>query len=125
MTDQTAAERPVATTEPHLRTVPLSHPRLPRLAPAMSLVVAGAVAGVLCILTGAGAVTFVLLGFCLHAVLLTGWSRAVENRRTAADRLMTTLVWSAARCSVSAGRWARRSPSRWSSRCPPARSPST
>ena len=95
MTDQTTTTNAVDADRPELRRIPLSHARLPRLAPAMSLVTAGAVAGVLCVLTGWGAVSWAFLTFVLHVVLLTGWSRAVENGRSAKDRLMTTLVWSA------------------------------
>jgi phosphate transport system permease protein len=96
MTDQTTTTAPtVEPTEPQPARALLSQPRLPRLAPVMSLVAAAAVSGVLCVLTGWGVVAFTLLTFALHTVLITGWSRAVENRRAAKDRLMTTLVWSA------------------------------
>jgi phosphate transport system permease protein len=56
---------------------------------------AAAVVGVLCLLTGWGVVAFLFLTVVLHTVLISAWSRAVENRRAATDRLMTTLVWSA------------------------------
>src|SRR4051812_43799256 len=95
MPDRTTTTEPTPDTQPHLRNVPLSHPRLPRLAPVMSLVAAAALSGVLCLLTGWGVFSFVFLTFLAHTALLTGWSRAVENGRAAKDRLMTTLVWSA------------------------------
>ncbi|MDX6324296.1 MAG: phosphate transport system permease protein, partial [Nocardioidaceae bacterium] len=96
MTDQTVtSERTDADPSPHLPQAPLSHARLPRLAPLLSLVGAAAVAGVLCLLTGWGIVSFVFLTVVGHLMLITGWSRAVENRRAATDRLMTSLVWSA------------------------------
>jgi phosphate transport system permease protein len=58
-------------------------------------VAATALAAVLCLLAGWGIVAFAFLTFAIHTFLITGWSRAVENRRAAKDRLMTTLVWSA------------------------------
>jgi phosphate transport system permease protein len=102
MTEQTTtAERASESAGGPVPQASLHQPRLPRWAPALSLVGAAAVAGVLCLLTGWGAVAFAFLTFLLHAVLLTGWSRTVENRRAATDRLMTSLVWSAFALSMA------------------------
>jgi phosphate transport system permease protein len=75
--------------------VPLSHPRLPRWAPALTLVGSAAAAYAIRLLMDWGVVAFTVLAVLIHAVALTGWSRAVENGRTAKDRLVTTMVWSA------------------------------
>jgi phosphate transport system permease protein len=40
-------------------------------------------------------VLWLALALVLFLVALPGWSAAVENRRSAVDRLMTTLIWSA------------------------------
>jgi len=73
--------------------VPLSHPRLPRWAPLAAAALAVAAATAVGILLGWGLVAIVSVATVLNLVLVTGWSRAVENRRAAKDRLMTALVW--------------------------------
>ncbi len=96
MTDQTAvAERAQYGDDRPSPYVPLSHRRLPRWAPGASLAAAAVVSTGLVLAAGWGVVALAVLTVVLHAVGLTAWSRAVENARTAKDRLMTTLVWTA------------------------------
>ena len=96
MTDQTSiTQRAEESFDGPRMHVPLSHARLPRLAPALSLVGAAALAGVLCVLADWRLVGFAFFTVVLHLVLITTWSLAVENRRAAKDRLMTSLVFSA------------------------------
>jgi phosphate transport system permease protein len=75
--------------------VPLTHPRLPRWAPWLVATLAGAASGLVTLSLGWGPVAWAALALVLHAVALPAWSRRVENRRAAKDRLMTTLVWTA------------------------------
>jgi phosphate transport system permease protein len=76
-------------------TVGLSHARLPQWAPALVLVMAYAAAGLPVILAGWGITAWIVLGLVLFLIGLPSWSLAVENRRSAVDRLMTALVWTA------------------------------
>jgi phosphate transport system permease protein len=73
----------------------LSRPVLPRWAPALVAVLAVAAAGLPAMLLGWSLVGWLALAFVLFLLVLPGWSIAVENRRAAVDRLMTTLIWSA------------------------------
>lgn len=73
----------------------LSQPRLPRWAPILVAVLAIAAAGLPAIILGWGLVPWLLLGVLLFTVGLPLWSGLVENRRSAVDRLMTTLIWAA------------------------------
>ena len=72
----------------------LTAPRLPKQAP---LMVAGIAVGlgVLLWVLGVGVVGAVILATLAFIVALPGWSMAVEGRRGATDRLMTSLVWTA------------------------------
>ena len=77
------------------RHIPLTHPRLPRWAPALVAVLAGAASGLLALSLGWGLVAWAVVGIVLFAVALPTWSRVVENSRAAKDRLVTVLVWAA------------------------------
>ncbi|GAA1503747.1 phosphate ABC transporter permease PstA [Nocardioides humi] len=74
--------------------VPLVQPRLPRQAPAIVGVVAVAL-GALLIVLGSGIVSAVILGVIAFLVALPVWSLVIEGRRSATDRLMTGLIWTA------------------------------
>jgi phosphate transport system permease protein len=74
--------------------MPLTSPRLPRWAPLLVGTVALALAGLPAMLRGWGPVAWLLLAGALFLACLPLWSLAVENRRAAVDRLMTSLVWS-------------------------------
>jgi len=74
--------------------VPLVQPRLPRQAPAIMGVVAVAF-GALLLVLGMGVVGAVVLAVLVYIVALPLWSLAIEGRRSATDRLMTALIWSA------------------------------
>jgi phosphate transport system permease protein len=69
--------------------------RLPAYAPWLVLVIAFAASGLLALLLGWGLAAFVILGGALTVVGLPAWSAAVENRRAAADRLVTAVIWAA------------------------------
>jgi phosphate transport system permease protein len=71
----------------------LRHPRLPRYAELIVLVVATAAAALLGLALGRGLAAIVAVAALLHLAGLTTWSRAVENARAATDRLVTSLVW--------------------------------
>ena len=73
----------------------MSHPRLPRWAPALVGVLAVAAAGLPALLLGWSLAGWLFLSAVLFLLVLPAWSLAVENRRAAVDRLMTSLVWSA------------------------------
>jgi phosphate transport system permease protein len=93
MTDvhTTPTERPAeAVDRSHL---PLSHPVLPRWAPALVAVIAAAAAGLLTLSLGWGLVGWVIVGVIIFAVALPLWSWKVEKARAAKDRFVTTLVW--------------------------------
>jgi phosphate transport system permease protein len=83
------------TLEPTRRTVELVTPQLPRSAPLIAGAVSLALGGLVAMLLGHGPVLAVFLGVVLFAIALPSWSYAVEGRRNAVDRLMTTLVWGA------------------------------
>ncbi|MCW2792712.1 MAG: pstA [Nocardioides sp.] len=71
----------------------LAQPKLPRWAPALVGVLAVAAAGLPALLLGWGVVPWLILAGVVFLVALPLWSLAVENRRAAVDRLMTSLVW--------------------------------
>ncbi len=75
--------------------IPLTHPRLPRWAPVLMGVLAVAAAGLPALLLGWGVVAWLFLAVVLFLVALPLWSLGVENSRSAVDRLMTSLIWSA------------------------------
>jgi phosphate transport system permease protein len=70
--------------------------RLPRWAPYLVGVVAAAAAGFPTIVAGWSPAGWVVAAIALFVVLLAGWSLLVESRRTAVDRMVTSLVWTAA-----------------------------
>lgn len=86
----TLLDRPAAETPQ----VPLVKPQLPRWAPLLIGVITFGI-GALGYLFGLGPASSVLLAFALFVVALPLWSVALEGRRAATDRLVTTLVWSA------------------------------
>ena len=67
--------------------------RLPRWAPGLGVAMALAVAGLPAILAGWGLVNWLLVSLVVYVVAMPLWSRIVEGRRAATDRLVTTLVW--------------------------------
>lgn len=73
--------------------IPLTHPRLPRWAPWLVAALAGAASALLAISNGWGVVGWAVTAVLIYTVALPSWSRVVENRRAAKDRLLTTLVW--------------------------------
>jgi phosphate transport system permease protein len=71
----------------------LSQDRLPTWAPAVvagSSVAAGLLLG---LVLGWGVVPIALVAAVINLLVLQGWSRGVESRRVAQDRLVTALVW--------------------------------
>ena len=76
------------------RAMQISSPRLPRWAPGLVAVMALAVAGLPAILAGlerrASGCSVAVVVFLVACPL---WSRVVEGRRAAVDRLVTSLVW--------------------------------
>jgi phosphate transport system permease protein len=86
---------PQETSADRSRHLPLSHARLPRWAPALVGVLAGAASALLALTMGWGMVSWAVVAVVLYAIALPIWSRLVENGRAAKDRLVTTLVWSA------------------------------
>lgn len=75
--------------------LPLSHARLPSWAPVLMGVLAVAASALPAMLLGWSLVAWLCLAVLLFLVALPLWSLAVENRRAAVDRLMTSLIWSA------------------------------
>ena len=69
--------------------------RLPAHAPWLVLVIAFSASGLLSLLLGWGVVAFVAIGALLAVLGLPAWSAAVENRRAATDRLVTSVIWAA------------------------------
>ncbi|MCZ4499888.1 MAG: pstA [Marmoricola sp.] len=86
MTDLATAPRPAAVRS-------IQHPRLPRHAPLIAIVVALAAAALLGLTLGWGLAPIVIVAALIYLVGLTVWSRVVENARAATDRLVTSLVW--------------------------------
>ncbi|GAA4129966.1 phosphate ABC transporter permease PstA [Nocardioides fonticola] len=72
----------------------LTETRLPSWAPGLVAVGAAGI-GALLWLFGVGLALSVFLAAVLFIVIVPVWSAAVESRRAAADRLATTLVWTA------------------------------
>ena len=76
-----------------LERAPLRHARLPRWAPVLVLVLAFAASALIGLLLGWGPSGIVILALLLYLAALPLWSLALENRRSATDRLVTGLVW--------------------------------
>jgi phosphate transport system permease protein len=83
----------------------LSHARLPRWAPILVAVMALAVAGLPALLSGWGAVTWVVAAVVVFLVAMPLWSRLVEGKRAAVDRLVTALILTAFGVAVSPLVW--------------------
>jgi phosphate transport system permease protein len=73
----------------------LSQPRLPWWAGWLVAALAAAAAALVSLTLGWSLAGGAVLAVVLFAVALPTWSRLVENARSAKDRLVTTLVWSA------------------------------
>jgi phosphate transport system permease protein len=84
--EQTRAARPVPS-------MGLSRPQLTSWAPALVVVVATALAGLVVLLASWSWIAIPALTVVLVIVGLPAWSAAVEGRRAAVDRLVTCLVW--------------------------------
>ena len=97
-TTQTEASMPVQRTQPLPDTtqrMSLRRPRLPRWAPWLVAAVAASASALLTLTLGWSVAGWAVLAVVVYAVALPTWSRVVENGRSAQDRLVTTLVWSA------------------------------
>jgi phosphate transport system permease protein len=86
-------------------TMHISHPRLPRWAPALVAVMALAVAGLPALLSGWGPVAWVVAAIVVFLVAMPLWSRLVEGRRAAVDRLATGLIYTAFGVAVAPLVW--------------------
>jgi phosphate transport system permease protein len=83
----------------------ISHPRLPTWAPGLVAVMALAVAGLPALLSGWGVVRWLAASAVLFIVATPLWSRLVEGRRAAVDRLVTALIWTSFAVAVSPLLW--------------------
>jgi phosphate transport system permease protein len=83
----------------------LSQARLPRWAPALVAVVSLALAGLPALLSGWGPVRWVFAAVAVFLVAMPLWSRLVEGRRAAVDRLVTGLIHSAFGLAVTPLVW--------------------
>ena len=83
----------------------ISQPRLPSWAPALVAVMALAVAGLPALLASWSVVGWVAASAALFVVAMPLWSRLVEGRRAAVDRLVTALIWTAFAVAVSPLVW--------------------
>jgi phosphate transport system permease protein len=83
----------------------ISQPRLPRWAPALVGVMALAVAGLPALLSGWGVVRWVFAAAVVFLIAMPVWSRLVEGKRAAVDRLVTALIWTAFAIAVSPLVW--------------------
>jgi phosphate transport system permease protein len=83
----------------------LSQARLPRWAPALVAVVSLALAGLPALLSGWGPVRWVFAAVAVFLVAMPLWSRLVEGRRAAVDRLVTGLIHTAFGLAVTPLVW--------------------
>jgi len=95
MTTTTDPQRPSENAADQAVHLPLRAAKLPGWAPWLVLALALATAGLIAVLLGWGLVATGVVALILYAVALPTWSLAVENRRAATDRLVTTTVWTA------------------------------
>ena len=72
---------------------PLTRARLPRWAPLLVALLSLAASVLLALTLDWGPTGTAIVAVLLYMVALPAWSAAVENRRAAVDRLVTTLVW--------------------------------
>ena len=86
-------------------TLHISHPRLPRWAPGLVGVMALAVAGLPALVEGWSAVKWLVAAVAVFLVAMPLWSRLVEGRRAAVDRLVTALIWTSFAVAVSPLVW--------------------
>lgn len=75
--------------------ISVRHPRLPRFAPILVAVLAAAASTLVGLSLNLNIAGIVIIAVLIYLVSLPLWSLIVENRRSAADRLFTTLVWCA------------------------------
>lgn len=73
----------------------LVHGTLPRRTPWITLGIAAAAAGLVSLATGFNVALYVVATVLLYMVAIYSWSRTVEGKRKATDRLVTSLVTSA------------------------------
>jgi phosphate transport system permease protein len=85
--------------------LPLHRLRLPQYAGAMVAGAAVVVAVLLGLLLGWGWVPMGIAAVVLTDVALPLWSRLVEGRRAATDRLVTALIWTALVCALAPLVW--------------------
>ncbi|WP_036563165.1 phosphate ABC transporter permease PstA [Nocardioides halotolerans] len=90
---------------PPRRPLTMTAPRLPGWAPVLVGVLAVCGSGLLALLAGWGAVAVFALAVLGFLVALPLWSLAVEGQRSATDRLMTSLVWTASGVAVVPLAW--------------------
>jgi phosphate transport system permease protein len=83
----------------------ISQARLPRWAPLLIGVMALASAGLPALLGGWGAAAWLALAVAVFLVVMPLWSRLVEGRRAAVDRLVTGLIWTAFLVALSPLVW--------------------
>jgi phosphate transport system permease protein len=83
----------------------LSQARLPRWAPGLIAAMALAVAGLPALLGGWGPAAWLSLAVAVFLVAMPLWSRLVEGRRAAVDRLVTGLIWTAFAVALSPLIW--------------------
>jgi phosphate transport system permease protein len=83
----------------------LSQARLPRWAPGLVTAMALAVAGLPALLGGWGLAGWLVLAVVVFLVAMPLWSRLVEGRRAAVDRLVTGLIWTAFAIAISPLVW--------------------
>jgi phosphate transport system permease protein len=83
----------------------ISHPRLPVWAPGLVVVVALALAGLPALLSGWSVVQWLLAATLVFLIAMPSWSRFVEGRRAAIDRLVTALVWVSFACAMAPLVW--------------------
>ncbi|MGN6723467.1 MAG: phosphate ABC transporter permease PstA [Marmoricola sp.] len=75
--------------------IAIRHPRLPRFAPILVAVLAVAASTLIGLSIHFNIAGIVILAVLIYLVALPTWSLLIENRRSAVDRLFTTLVWCA------------------------------
>jgi phosphate transport system permease protein len=83
----------------------ISHARLPRWAPGLIAAMALGLAGLPALLGGWGLVAWLCLAVVVFLVAMPLWSRLVEGRRAAVDRLVTGLIWTAFAVALSPLIW--------------------
>ena len=83
----------------------LSQARLPRWAPVLVATTAVAVAGLPALVAGWGFAPWLALALVVFLVAMPLWSRLVEGRRAATDRLVTGLIWTAFAIALSPLVW--------------------